>query len=92
MNPLSSATTNPGRFRRPRYFAVTYYAGTEALPGGRQHVYRSRKLNRARSIATRNMPSEADTMEFTEISRREFHRRRAERQAALGRQEPDQIE
>ena len=90
MNSASPVT--PSRFRRPRYFAVSYYAGPHALPDSRQHVFRSRKGSRARSIATRNMPAEAETMELAEISRREFHRRRAARQAAIVRHDPGCVE
>ncbi|WP_157784734.1 hypothetical protein [Sinorhizobium fredii] len=81
MNALYSATAATGSpqhttVRPTRYFAVTYFDGDAALGCGRQSVFRSKRLNRAKRIARSNMPPDADRMELVEINAGDFQARR----------------
>ncbi|HEV7305113.1 hypothetical protein [Ensifer sp.] len=59
-------------YRPVRYFAVTYFDGDETLSDGRQSVFRSKRLCRAKRIARSNMPLNADRMELVEINGADF--------------------
>jgi hypothetical protein len=75
------SSTRPKQYRPVRYFAVTYFDGDEVLSGGRQSVFRSKRLCRAKGIARSNMPPDADRLELVEINGADF----AERREAAGR-------
>lgn len=64
------------QYRPLRYFAVTYFDGDAVLSDGRQSVFRSKRLYRAKRIARANMPLDADRMELVEINRADFDERR----------------
>ncbi|MBW0369541.1 hypothetical protein [Ensifer adhaerens] len=69
--------TNNFKPSRPvRYFAVKYFDGDETLSDGRQSVFRSKRLSRAKRIARANMPPDADRMELVEINGADFNERR----------------
>jgi hypothetical protein len=64
---------------------VTYFDGGTILGAGRQSVFRSKRLNRAKRIARSNMPMDADRIELVEINRAEFDDdREAYRQRSRG--------
>lgn len=67
-----------------RYFAVTYFDGDETLSEGRQSVFRSKRLCRAKRIARSNMPLDAHRMELYEISGADFEERREARRQRSG--------
>ncbi len=67
-----------------RYFAVTYFDGDETLSEGRQSVFRSKRLCRAKRIARSNMPPNADRMELAEIDGADFEERREARRQRSG--------
>ncbi|MDW9550731.1 hypothetical protein [Sinorhizobium meliloti] len=74
--PSSTAAANVSTrhptVRSVRYFAVTYFDGDYVLGAGRQFVFRSKRLTRAKRIARSNMPMDADRMELVEINWAEF--------------------
>jgi len=78
------AHTKAKRSRPVRYFAVTHFDGQEVLSGGRQSVFRSKRLCRAKRIARSNMPLDADRMELAEINGADFDERRETYDSALG--------
>ncbi|MET4689189.1 hypothetical protein [Sinorhizobium fredii] len=80
MTPTCDATQS----RPVRYFAVTYFDGDETLSGGRQSVFRSKRLCRATRIARSNMPLDADRMELVEINGADFEERREARRQRSG--------
>lgn len=83
------AHTKAKQSRPVRYFAVTYFDGHEVLSGGRQSVFRSTRLCRAKRIARSNMPLDADRMELVEINGADFDERREayrQRSGQLGQQ------
>ncbi|QFI68362.1 hypothetical protein EKH55_3488 [Sinorhizobium alkalisoli] len=68
---------------------MTYFDGEEVLSGGRQSVFRSKRLYRAKRIARSNMPPEAHRMELVEINGADFEERREtrrQRSSELGQQ------
>lgn len=80
MNKLISGSQH----RPVRYFAVTYFDGDETLSGGRQSVFRSKRLCRAKRIARSNMPPDADRMELAEIDGADFEERQEARRQRSG--------
>ncbi|OAP41399.1 hypothetical protein AU381_05895 [Sinorhizobium glycinis] len=78
------AHTEAKQSRPVRYFAVTYFDGEEVLSGGRQSVFRSKRLCRAKRIARSNMPLDADRMELVEINGADFDERREARRQCSG--------
>ncbi|MEY9533554.1 hypothetical protein AB7M37_003315 [Sinorhizobium fredii] len=83
------AHTKAKQSRPVRYFAVTYFDGQEVLSGGRQSVFRSKRLCRAKRIGRSSMPPDADRMELVEINRADFEERREayrQRSGQLGQQ------
>lgn len=89
MNATSSIAAATGSPQRPtvrptRCFAVTYFDGDTALGCGRQSVFRSKRLNRAKRIARSNTPDHADRMELAEISFSAFNRLREAYRSRLG--------
>lgn len=80
MTPTRNATQS----RPVRYFAVTYFDGDETVSGGRQSVFRSKRLCRAKRIARSNVPPDADRMEIVEIDGADFEERREARQQRSG--------
>lgn len=77
-------TSKTKQYRPVRYFAVTYFDGDETLSGGRQSVFRSKLLCRAKRIARSNMPPDADRMELVEINGADFEERREARRQRSG--------
>lgn len=77
-------TNKPKQYRPVRYFAVTYFDGDETLSDGRQSVFRSKRLCRAKRIARSNMPPDADRMELIEINGAKFDERREAYRNASG--------
>ncbi|MDW9927548.1 hypothetical protein GOB16_12035 [Sinorhizobium meliloti] len=70
-----SPTDKAKQSRPVRYFVVTYFDGQDVLGGGRQSVFRSKRLCRAKRIARSNMPPDADRLELVEINGADFERR-----------------
>ncbi|WEX88495.1 hypothetical protein PZN02_000980 [Sinorhizobium garamanticum] len=78
------AHTEAKQSRPVRYFAVIYFDGQEVLSGGRQSVFRSKRLCRAKRIARSNMPLDADRMELVEINGADFDERRTAYRRGFG--------
>ena len=66
-----------------RYFAVTYFDGSQAMGDSATRAFRAKKMQRARRIAMSFMPWNADRMEIVEINGNEFEQQRAKRKDAL---------